>query len=61
MTKDQLEVLEELEREIECATDPAEREEYERTLKVCQEFAYGMAEGLITAEEIEGELHFTAA
>jgi hypothetical protein len=61
LTQDQLEVLEELEREIECATDPAEKEEYERTFTVCREFAYGLAEGMITVEEIEAELHFTTA
>ena len=61
MSKDQLEVLEELEREIECATDPEECAEYERTLTVCKELAYGLTEGLFTAEEIKGELYFTAA
>lgn len=61
MSQEQLEVMEELEREIECCTDPDEKAEYERTLTVCREVSYALAEGRVTAEEIGGEVFFTAA
>lgn len=61
MSQDQLEVMEALRMEIEHASDPGEKAEYERTLKVCEEVAYGLAEGLITAEECGGEIHFFPA
>lgn len=52
--------MEELEMEIEHSTG-AEKEEYERTLKVCREFSYALAEGLVTAEECGEEICFFPA
>ena len=59
MTQEQLEVLEELEREIELCDDSVELGELERTLDVCHELIYGIAEGIVECEEDEkGELMF---
>lgn len=59
MSQEQLEVIEELEREIDLCTDAVELAELERTLSVCRELIYGIAEGIIECEEDEqGELMF---
>lgn len=61
MSKEQLEVIEELELEIDCCHDPEEKAEYERTLDVCRELAYGLAEGMIEAFECDdGEITYFA-
>lgn len=61
MSEAQLEVMDDLALEISACSDPAEKEELERTLKVCREITYGLAEGMIEAEEDEhGELKFRA-
>lgn len=52
-------VMDELALEISACNDPEEKAELERTRNVCHEIAYGLAEGMIEAEEDEdGELHF---
>jgi hypothetical protein len=52
-----LDTLEDLREEIEDAIPGPEREELERTLEVCQDIAYLVAEGFIGVEEDgEGEL-----
>lgn len=59
MSKEQLEVVEELELEIESCSDPEEKEELERTLSVCREFAYALTEGIVEAVETpDGEKVF---
>lgn len=60
MTPKQMEVMEELALEIEHCFDPEEKAELERTLKVCREMAYAVAEGMIYCTEADdGELTFS--
>lgn len=57
MTEEQLAVIDELALEISCCSDPEEKAEFERTLEVCREVSYGLAEGIISCEEDpDGEL-----
>lgn len=60
VTQEQTEVMEELALEIEHCSDPEEKAEFERTLKVCREMAYAVAEEMIYCTETdEGELTFS--